>query len=324
MNYHRFFILKAIKKTGSLWTDFLLKRRTYGLRYAWYSLMWWIGWYMKSNFLMRKANDKKQAWLDEYIENQYSEVIQKWMDKKESSLNCPKYTIWVFWAQGEQQMPELVHTCYLCLKRSNPDNMILLDMNNVRNYANIPEAIYNLLERGSINFTHFSDILRNTLLSQQGGLWIDATCWVPRSVPSEVSKFPFFSAHEKDNDVKWVSYLMGSNCINNVTFSFVRDMLIATALHDHMFPDYLYQDYLISYAYRHFPASKQSIDHCSDGCFKRSYLWPLMNNKFDEKCYAELITTDWVFKLSYKSYLVKEKEGSLTFYGKMIESMLKY
>ena len=33
---------------------------------------------------------------------------------------------------------------------------------------------------------------------------------------------------------------------------------------------------------------------------------------------------DWlVFKLSYKSYLVKEKDGSLTFYGKMVEASLK-
>ena len=48
----------------------------------------------------------------------------------------------------------------------------------------------------------------------------------------------------------------------------------------------------------------------------------MLNKPFDEAFYKDLTSTDWLFKLSYKSHFIIEQNGEETFYGKMIKGTI--
>lgn len=86
------------------------------------------------------------------------------------------YPIWIFWYQGFCEAPELVKLCYESVRKYFPEHTInLIDKNNLAKYVSLPTFVYEKLEKGIISFTHFSDIVRLALLTQQGGIWIDST-----------------------------------------------------------------------------------------------------------------------------------------------------
>lgn len=89
-------------------------------------------------------------------------------------------------------MPELVSVCYNQLKVHN-DSVILITKDNIRQYADIPEAIYNKVNSEEISLTHLSDILRFSLLAERGGMWVDSTCFIPYTIPQSVKHKVFHS-----------------------------------------------------------------------------------------------------------------------------------
>lgn len=101
-------------------------------------------------------------------------------------------------------MPELVENCYKQLVKHN-SNVILITKNNIRDYTHIPEEIYTKVSKGQISYTHLSDILRLSLLAERGGMWLDATCFVPYSIPDKAKKK--FSIHPPLVD--WMTCLRG-------------------------------------------------------------------------------------------------------------------
>ncbi len=80
--------------------------------------------------------------------------------------------VFSYWAQGEQAAPPLVKMCLSELRKMNPDaDVHVLDQDSFRYFVSIPEATTRRLAR---NQTHFSDILRVSLLARYGGVWSDA------------------------------------------------------------------------------------------------------------------------------------------------------
>ncbi len=87
--------------------------------------------------------------------------------------------IWVFWAQGWDQAPQLVQRCIQSWITANPDwQVIVLDNTNLAEHCDIPqtEEWWRDLSRN-----HQSDLLRFKLLAERGGVWAAATtyCAIP-------------------------------------------------------------------------------------------------------------------------------------------------
>ena len=100
------------------------------------------------------------------------------IDKKVNSKN-----IWVFWWQGKDRMPSLVEKCYQSVIRNKGRrHVILITKDNIKQYATIPDYIYEKVNNGEITLTHLSDILRFNLLNEYGGLWIDSTIYLTDSL----------------------------------------------------------------------------------------------------------------------------------------------
>lgn len=120
-------------------------------------------------------------------------------------------TIWVFWWQGEAQMPDIVRSCVQSIQQNKGDyRVVVLNKDNFSRYANIPAYILNKVKSGAISLTHFSDILRFELLNNHGGWWLDATIYVTRPIPTRKALYtvrmpdmPSFVSHGRWSGFLW-------------------------------------------------------------------------------------------------------------------------
>lgn len=119
------------------------------------------------------------AWTYKKITKRYSNVISnkasadsKWKNKK-----MPKI-IWWCWLQGLDNIPELPNVCLKSLKKQLPEyKIVLITLDNLKDYVELPDIIYAKLNAGWISGAHFSDIIRLALLAKYGGIWIDSTVY---------------------------------------------------------------------------------------------------------------------------------------------------
>lgn len=331
--------MNTIKILKTRTKEFFLLWKNYSFLYAWYSILWWFCFYTRPPFCNRLSTyaiKKKTAWLDKYFKKNYSHILNKYNDYEicGSVITDPK--IWMFWGQGENNMPPLVKACYRQLTHNNK-NVVLITNDNVRSYIELPEVVFDKVNAGKISWAHFSDIVRNTLLEKHGGLWVDATVWVRGEIPfDKLYKTEIFSANGDaastsrsikfwtSFDYNWSTWCMWSRSTNNRLFAFVSEMLISIAEREKQWPDYVIQDYLIYYAYRHLSGIANMLEQRKTiPCNKRNELANIMNNEFKEDKYKELTKEDIVFKLSYRT---KWKEytdnGENTFYGRILKNII--
>lgn len=326
------------KKLATCTKEFFSLWRYYSFLYAFYNFIWWLCFYTRPPFCYKLSTyviKKKTAWLDNYIEKEYKQIIDKY---KENTYSCETYChtteprIWVFWGQGEENMPPLVKACYQQLTHYNK-NVMLVTNENVNRYITLPNIIIDKVNTGKISWAYYSDIIRNTLLAQYGGLWLDATVWVAGELPiEELKDYRFFSPAENLQansksvrfystfEYNWNGWCLWSNVKGFPIFSLVSKMLIEIAIKEQIIPDYVTIDYLIYYAIRNIPATHNDIEKAKTfKCGKRHKLATIMNEAWSEERYQELLKEDYFFKLSFRANWKENTEsGEPTFYGTLI------
>ncbi|WP_283160047.1 capsular polysaccharide synthesis protein [Microcystis aeruginosa FBCC-A68] len=107
-------------------------------------------------------------------------------------------TIWMFWAQGYENAPNIIKKCRESWEKYNPDWTInVLDMKNLTNF--LPDfwiTFSKNIDFLKSNLAALSDLLRINLLCQYGGVWVDATCFCCLSLDdwlTEYTKQGFFA-----------------------------------------------------------------------------------------------------------------------------------
>ena len=109
--------------------------------------------------------------------------------------------IWACWWQGEDSAPAIVKRCLQSIRSAAGEHeVIVLDDNNYREYADMPEWIVDKYNKGIISRTQFSDALRFTLLSQHGGIWLDATMYCSAPLPPDAFERDLFTISRPDCD----------------------------------------------------------------------------------------------------------------------------
>ena len=68
---------------------------------------------------------------------------------------------------------------------------IVLDYNSIKDYVELPDRYYRLLEDKKMKIAHFSDVLRVYLLEKYGGTWIDSTIYLTDKIPDEIMNSNF-------------------------------------------------------------------------------------------------------------------------------------
>lgn len=317
-------VRKAFSRIQMIINEFFEKGQHYSWKLAIYNTAWWIGNYCHPLVCLQFWGKKKiTEWMDSYI-NKDSEFPSPDMYSNENKTIVEKYHIWVFWWQGEDKMPELVNGCYsqLCAHNSN---VVLITKDNIKQYCHIPQHIFDKVENGNISFTHFSDIVRVTLLADHGGMWIDSTCWITGELSANIKRLPLITPKTLNapdfpwwSNSRWCGWGMGTVFINNPLFVFVRDFFFSFYSKNSNIPFYLFIDYLYDYAYRKMPAVRQMLDAVPENNVKRGQLHFMLNKPWNQQEYEQMTKDNWVFKLSYKSIWKTTCNGQPTFYAKLV------
>lgn len=92
------------------------------------------------------------------------------------------FPVFAYWADGEEAAPPLVRACLEQLRRVHPETHVL-DAAAAEAAVRLPAAaLAGIGDRPA----HRSDLLRVALLERFGGMWIDATAYVPAPIGDAV------------------------------------------------------------------------------------------------------------------------------------------
>lgn len=149
--------------------------------------------------------------------------------------------IWVCWLQGVENAPKLVQDCIESVKQhANGYKVNVITNENINQFVEIPQYIYEKKALGYISNTHFSDILRVFLLAKHGGVWVDATVFLTAPLPKQITSNSFFCLHTQNSLINNVNWIIAS-CENNTLTSAIKELLLEywknekTAIHYFIF-----------------------------------------------------------------------------------------
>lgn len=218
-------------------------------------------------YLTKYGSARHKAILN-YLTKDESSVIEKWHSVASDSScaatisdDCP---IWVMWWQGFNSPPPIVNLCIKSIQRNKGKHPVhLLDSSNYKKYITLPNGLEEKLTKSG-KVAHLSDIIRFGLLSHYGGIWLDATIYVSKYIPSW--NLPLYSIrHSKGNPRyildgwRWSSFMFG--CIpHQILPTFVYEALLDYfSKHDNVI-DYFLTDYFIALIYLNNQEVHKEID----------------------------------------------------------------
>lgn len=231
--------------------------------------------------------------------------------------------VWVFWWQGENQMPQLVKQCYTSLKNQLVGKkIILITKDNIREYCTFPDYIFEKYKDGKITLTHLSDILRFDLLSHYGGLYTDATVFWTGDILTEKFEDLYTCGGYSDEYYfnvsrgKWTGFLIGGSK-ENPLFTFMYDFFLEYWKQREELIDYFLVDYALQFAYENnIGGFKDYADNVA--ILNNPNLFELMrirNQTYSEEKKRKLLSNTCAFKLSYKK---KFNNGNNTYANQII------
>lgn len=275
---------------------------------------------------MTKLIDDEYSYLKEFLLPQ----IKRYNETVYTNNEAESKNVWVCWWQGEENMPEWCKICFHNLKRNIPQDYVLhlITKDNVREYVDIPQYVYDRLGSKELTITQFSDILREALIYYHGGLWVDA------SVLTIPNFFRFIDTSKEFYSTK-LGYVHRPNMIGQVIsgcmwsgfFMYGKKGCLVTKFafegmceyykHHISTIDYFIQNIIIRIGYDHVRQIKELIDAYpinNPNLYKLPDL-VYQNQVFDESVWYEMTQNTGIFKITQKRKYIEQISGNETYYG---------
>lgn len=211
---------------------------------------------------------KDQVIID-WLYQKYDRLIEKYQSKitveSEELIECSPEPIWVLWWQGEASMPPIIQLCQKSkLKNANGHEVILLTQDNVKQYIEFPEYVWEQFDAGKIRIQHLADMIRVQLIWRYGGIWLDASVFCSRQFSDMEFSSKLFSIKQKNNrkfisECRWTTFAIGGQK-GHVLFAFLNEFFIEYCKTGRPFIDYFMFDCGIALAYRHIYQVRTDID----------------------------------------------------------------
>lgn len=278
--------------------------------------------------------DWNQTLIREYLITKFDSFITSY-DTGNAAIKHHKEenkNIWLMWFQGEENAPELVKRCIENIRRMNSDkNVMVISQNNLNEFIDVPYKIMTLVNEGNMSPTHFSDYCRSVLLSEYGGVWIDATLFSVKTIPAEIFSREFYTIKDKSEQnfnvsvahYRWNTFMMEAKVGESNVFNFVKDFLDNYWVHEDSSIDYLLIDYVLDIAYSKFDIYKQVIDSVDVNNEDTLWLESMLNRKFDKRDWKLQLEKRTIFyKLTYKNKHYRDFNGKATYYEKLLTNEL--
>lgn len=268
-----------------------------------------------------------QQFVKSRIKSIYSNLIFQYKNiEYEPIPQAEDYPIWVFWWQGVNNMPEVVRICYNSILQNAGNHPVrLITETNYKQYlSELPHISEMLkrLEKRTLIYAHFSDIVRSYLLYTYGGAWIDATVLLTDNIDNIITNRIFVSGRRCSKKLKnsitqgkWTSYFVFANK-GNLIFKFIHEILTKQIVEKGYLLDYLMMDFCFIIAYENFPYAKEIQEQSPIYPDKIHLLMKYLNKEINEDQYKSLIKKNPFLKLTYKrNWFELTDDHKLTYYG---------
>ena len=268
------------------------------------------------------AFQMKETYLLEWLRNELREVLQRYENEPYSfpskHESIPRI-IWVYWWDGLENAPQIVQCCLSSIKQhAKGFEVRFVDRTNLEQYLAIPPFLMEKQENGAIGKAHFSDVIRMMLLGRYGGVWMDATLYCSKQIPSEVTVGPFYSCKKEWNEStpshgRWSGWMFGGIPAFRF-FSFMEDALTTYWRKHSSAIDYLLMDYLFSLAYEILPELQEAVDHLLPQNSMRDELMRRINEPYVPSFFEN---DTFLYKHSYRygNPVETTRKGQRTFYS---------
>ena len=199
------------------------------------------------------------AWL----EREYAPILERYRDCRETAIPAENPPIWTMWWDG--RMPEVIELCHRSKLRHAGDHpVILLTRQNIREYVDFPETVWERFESGQLRIQHLADMIRVRLLRKYGGLWLDASVFCAGSIPEECFSGALWSVRgvpdgQYVSENRWTSFALGGWRGNGLC-SFLDEFFRDYVRRGKPFADYYLLDCAIALAYRNIPAVREGLE----------------------------------------------------------------
>ena len=278
--------------------------------------------------LFKGVYQTKHKLILKKLNKEFGYITDKYKDHQSSCRYDQNSPIWVSWMQGYDDAPELVQKCIDSIKRSTQHPVYLIERENVTQYTDFPDYIMEKYEKGIITNAQFSDILRMNLLSRHGGLWIDATVFVPHIIPESIFENEFYTCKRAVKETSYVSGYRWTSFINGcqkgcVIQECMNDLFLAYWEKKNYLIDYLLVDYFMCMVYDNVPQAKNLIDTLPFNNSKVDDFQNVMNDTYKKDKYNEIIGAKdtFFYKLSWRMKFSKtSSDGKKTFFGHFTDS----
>lgn len=227
--------------------------------------------------------------------------------------------IWVCWWQGLDNAPELVKACVESIRRhAGSREVILITDDNLHQFVTFPSHITALVKSGAITRTHLSDLLRFSLLSRYGGMWLDATFFATgdltqwASLPLWTIKRPDYG-HLSPACGRFANYSIACDYEHRYVFDAPLQFLYHYWLSNRHLVDYLLVDYATSLSIIHEPTVARLYEAIPPNNPQCDDLVKHLGQPFDPTEWDRLCSDTQLFKLTWKAQFPLRVHGRPTF-----------
>jgi hypothetical protein len=145
---------------------------------------------------LKKSKPEAELLKAKILTNYYAKkylVVTENLEQKEITVETPE-TIWQFWDNptGRTTPPIVKASLESVIRFKGNFDCKVLNKATFENYSDLPGYVLDKLNKGYIDYTHFSDLLRLNLLKNHGGIWLDATAYMTDFLPDYIIKEDFF------------------------------------------------------------------------------------------------------------------------------------
>lgn len=246
-----------------------------------------------------------------------------------SESNGKDANIWVYW-NDPSNMPTMVEKCIERIRNnSNGHKVVIVTEDTFSDFLQLDEVVLQKYKEGKITRTHFSDILRVSLLYYYGGVYMDSTLFLTQPLPELVTLSAFYTNHQDKRDQtnvsggRWSSFFLACHKGNLM----MKAALDVFAEYWHRYDDlvdYVMIDYVFNLLYESIPSVKEMVDSVSEN---NPDIW-IMQTKiaapFSKEEFDALIAdkSRFLYKFSYKDSKdvpYRDENGNVTLMGRICE-----
>ena len=269
--------------------------------------------------------------VDEILIERYRHILDENKDrfsKANPNSGKPRESavsriIWSAWLQGLDNAPEMVNVCLESHQKHLPGyEFRVLDMENYRQWVELPEWVEEKYARGMIPAALFSDVLRVAVLKRYGGVWMDASVLCTgfgnqqlqkQWTEVENSQFAVFRYYRKgDRYPSGLSNWFIAATPDNIVLTSVYDMLTAYWRDYDCTIDYYMMHLFISCALKAFPEMERGMPKLNSRY--SFFLGDALSRTYSQEAWQELVDHVAIHKLNYRKAEEAQK-NPLSYYN---------